>query len=145
MKMQVHCVGGVGMDSEVDRKYCMLQIARVKARREAEESENHADTEANPTERCQMQDGLTVHFAPLGAAHRASGHTSVGSSLGFMPRKASKMVSMRPRRHLLRWLHRLDRLESSLSRPAGPPHLCRTPNNAEETSVPIAPLKKPVR
>ena len=54
MKMQVHCVGGVGMDSEVDRKYCMLQIARVKARREAEESEDHADTEANSAERCQM-------------------------------------------------------------------------------------------
>ena len=54
MKMQEHYIGGLGMDSEVDRKYCMLQIARVKARREAEESEDHADTEANSAERCQM-------------------------------------------------------------------------------------------
>ena len=40
------------MDSEVDRQYCLLQIARVKAHREAEESETHADVEAEPTVRC---------------------------------------------------------------------------------------------
>ena len=48
------------MNSEVDRKYCLLQIARVKAHRGAEESGNHADAQADPAERCEMQDGLRV-------------------------------------------------------------------------------------
>ena len=36
------------MNSEVDRKYCLLQIARVKAHLGAEESGNHADAQADP-------------------------------------------------------------------------------------------------
>ena len=44
------------MDSELDRKYLLLQIARVKAHIEAEGMQNHTDGEIEPIKRFEMID-----------------------------------------------------------------------------------------
>ena len=54
------------MDSELDRKYLLLQIARVKAHIEAVGMQNHTDGDSQPIKRFEVMDTrciiLTIWF-----------------------------------------------------------------------------------